>query len=165
MTEFYHAASLASQIRETPELQGKQHAALVRLALTLARQMDTAGAEPSTRLSATYLSVLKDISRIAAGSKSRTVDGGRKRSALARMRAEASGRGAAPTAEEPVTAVTHEPATSESAGIGAGNADVEELRLLDPPPRSVKDVRERLRWGTTRASAAMRVFREEGNES
>lgn len=40
------------------------HVALAELARTLAAQMDTADGEPSTRLSAAYLSVLKDIGRV-----------------------------------------------------------------------------------------------------
>lgn len=43
-----------------------RHAALLQLVRTLARQMDSAGGEPSTRLSAAYLSVLKDIGRAVA---------------------------------------------------------------------------------------------------
>ncbi|PWG63846.1 hypothetical protein [Bifidobacterium callitrichidarum] len=37
--------------------------AIVEVSRTLARQMDTAGTEPSTRLVAAYLSALKDINR------------------------------------------------------------------------------------------------------
>lgn len=37
-------------------------------------------------------------------------------------------------------------------------ADVEILRLMAPPPRSVRDVKERKKWGTTRASEAFRAF-------
>ncbi len=38
--------------------------------------------------------------------------------------------------------------------------DVEELNLLEPPPRSVRDVKERLHWGDARATEAMRTYRE-----
>ena len=41
----------------------QEHAPLVELCRTLARQMDAAGDEPSTRLSAAYLSALKDVRR------------------------------------------------------------------------------------------------------
>lgn len=40
-----------------------RYAATVELARTLARQMDAAMPEPSTRLSAAFLSVLKDMQR------------------------------------------------------------------------------------------------------
>lgn len=46
-----------------------EHAALVELCRTLARQMDAAGAEASTRLTAAYLSALKDVSRVARCAK------------------------------------------------------------------------------------------------
>ena len=41
----------------------REHAALVALCRTLAKQMDAAGDEPSTRLTAAYLSCLKDVRR------------------------------------------------------------------------------------------------------
>lgn len=41
-----------------------RHTALVELVRTLAGQMDQAGADPSTRLSAAYLSTLKDLGRV-----------------------------------------------------------------------------------------------------
>lgn len=44
------------------------HRALAELGRTLAQQMDAAGADPSTRLSAAYLSALKDIGRVTVGS-------------------------------------------------------------------------------------------------
>lgn len=37
--------------------------------------------------------------------------------------------------------------------------DVAELDALDPPPTSVRDVKDRTRWGTTRASEALRDWR------
>lgn len=43
-----------------------RHTALLELVRTLAGQMDQAGADPSTRLSAAYLSTLKDLGRITA---------------------------------------------------------------------------------------------------
>ena len=41
------------------------HRPLVELCRTLAQQMDAAGTEPSTRLTAAYLSALKDVRRAA----------------------------------------------------------------------------------------------------
>lgn len=44
-----------------------RYAATIELARTLARQMDDAMPEPSTRLSAAYLSVLKDLAKAGDG--------------------------------------------------------------------------------------------------
>lgn len=44
-----------------------RYAATIELARTLARQMDDAMPEPSTRLSAAYLSVLKDLAKAGEG--------------------------------------------------------------------------------------------------
>jgi len=44
-------------------------------------------------------------------------------------------------------------------------ADVEQLRQLDPPPRSRDDVRERLEWGTARAGRALKEWREQAARS
>lgn len=41
----------------------------------------------------------------------------------------------------------------------SSSSDLEELLELVPPPSSVKDVRGRKGWGTTRASSALRQFR------
>ena len=43
--------------------------------------------------------------------------------------------------------------------IGAAPADLDALRKLDPPPESVRDVKERMGWGTTRASKTLDVWR------
>lgn len=43
-----------------------EHEPLLELCRTLAGQMDAAGNEPSTRLTAAYLSALKDLRRAAA---------------------------------------------------------------------------------------------------
>lgn len=56
--EAIEAAMTSSRLTEHAE-----HAPLVELCRTLARQMDAAGDEPSTRLSAAYLSALKDVRR------------------------------------------------------------------------------------------------------
>lgn len=45
----------------------ERYSATVELARTLARQMDAAMPEPSTRLSAAYLSVLKDLAKAGDG--------------------------------------------------------------------------------------------------
>lgn len=55
---------------------------LMELCRTLAAQMDEAGAEPSTRLTAAYLSALKDLRRAVAESTARTTKPGK----LAEMR-------------------------------------------------------------------------------
>lgn len=39
--------------------------------------------------------------------------------------------------------------------------DVAELDSLDPPPTSVRDVQTRMKWGGTRASAALRTWKEQ----
>jgi hypothetical protein len=43
--------------------------------------------------------------------------------------------------------------------IGATPADLEAIDALDPEPQSVKDVRERLHWGSDRSATALRVWR------
>ena len=43
-----------------------EHGPLLELCRTLAGQMDAAGSEPSTRLTAAYLSALKDLRRASA---------------------------------------------------------------------------------------------------
>jgi hypothetical protein len=37
--------------------------------------------------------------------------------------------------------------------------DLAALSHLDPPPESVRDVKERLKWGTDRATKALQVWR------
>lgn len=149
-----HVSALEATIAEVSALQTPRHAALVRLATTLAQQMDDSGGEPSTRLSAAYLSVLKDVGRVAAAEKPGRDDND-KRAMLAQLRAGSSERPASPSAA--VTRVTRvtRPASN------AGNGDAAELRTLTPPPHSIADIRERMKWGTRRASAALRAYREE----
>lgn len=43
--------------------------------------------------------------------------------------------------------------------IGISLSDVAELDVLEPPPQSVRDIKERLGWGTDRATAALRGWR------
>lgn len=42
--------------------------------------------------------------------------------------------------------------------------DLAELKSLDPPPTTVREARERLNWGNDRATAAMRVFKQQGQQ-
>ncbi len=56
-----------------------------------------------------------------------------------------------------ITAPTGPP-TRVNAGVP--DADLAELDGLDPPARSVREVKERLNWGTNRAAAAMSRWRE-----
>ncbi|SIN26307.1 hypothetical protein [Micromonospora cremea] len=46
-----------------------------------------------------------------------------------------------------------------AAAVGVSAADLAELDKLDPPPKSVSDVKERLRWGTTRAMDTLKEWR------
>lgn len=39
--------------------------------------------------------------------------------------------------------------------------DIQALMALDPPPSSVRDVASRLHWGNTRATVALRVFKQQ----
>ena len=57
--------ALDQMVKASPDLQHASASALVQLGRLLADQMDRAGAEPSTRLSASYLSVLVNLRRIA----------------------------------------------------------------------------------------------------
>ncbi len=52
-----------------------EHEPLLELCRTLAGQMDAAGDEPSTRLTAAYLSALKDLRRAAADVPPKTEGG------------------------------------------------------------------------------------------
>lgn len=54
-----------AMVAANPVLNAAENGPLRVLALTLAGQMDAAEGEPSTRLSAAYLSVLKDLNRAA----------------------------------------------------------------------------------------------------
>ncbi|WP_430497862.1 hypothetical protein ACQRWP_23830 [Micromonospora trifolii] len=46
-----------------------------------------------------------------------------------------------------------------AAAVGVNVADLAELDRLDPPPKSVNDVKDRLSWGTTRAMDTLREWR------
>lgn len=51
------------------------------------------------------------------------------------------------------------PELGDRAPTDAPEQDIAALDALDPPPTSVRDVSERLRWGTHRASAALKEWR------
>lgn len=59
-------AALDKMVATSHELQHDSAAALVQLGQTLADQMDRAGSDPSTRLSAAYLSVIVNLRRLAS---------------------------------------------------------------------------------------------------
>jgi hypothetical protein len=60
-----HAEAIEDAITDRRLSTAPQFAPLLELCRTLAAQMDTAGAEPSTRLTAAYLSALKDLRKAA----------------------------------------------------------------------------------------------------
>lgn len=62
-----HLQALNDAVTPVGDHLRPHHWPVVELARTLASQMDAAGADPSTRLSAAYLSALKDFQRIMAG--------------------------------------------------------------------------------------------------
>lgn len=62
-------AALEATIGAAPVLAEDEHAATVQLARTLADLVDTAGTEVSSRLSAAYLSALKDVGRAVKAAK------------------------------------------------------------------------------------------------
>jgi hypothetical protein len=60
-----HIDALDQAIEQTRIDRARGQGALIELCRTLARQMDAAGDDPSTRLVAAYLSALKDFRRAA----------------------------------------------------------------------------------------------------
>ncbi|MFG1790971.1 hypothetical protein [Nocardia sp. NPDC049149] len=44
-------------------------------------------------------------------------------------------------------------------------ADIAAIDSLDPPPTSKEDVKDRLRWGSGRAHAALKTWRDQRSES
>lgn len=58
-----HRKAIDKAVRSEAVLRTSRYAPLVELCRVLADQMDAAGDEPSTRLSAAYLSALKDLGR------------------------------------------------------------------------------------------------------
>lgn len=61
-----HLDAVEATITAAGNVLDGRHTALLELVRTLAGQMDTAGADPSTRLSTAYLSTLKDLGRVTA---------------------------------------------------------------------------------------------------
>lgn len=61
-----HLEAVEATITAAGTIMDGRHTALIQLVRTLAGQMDAAGADPSTRLSAAYLSTLKDLGRVMA---------------------------------------------------------------------------------------------------
>ena len=62
----HHEKAITAAITAAGNKLGPTETPLVELAKVLARQMDAAGPDPSTRLTAAYLSCLKDIRRALA---------------------------------------------------------------------------------------------------
>lgn len=72
-----NADAVQAMIDDNPVLESAENGPLRVLALTLAGQMDAAEGEPSTRLSAAYLSVLKDLNKAARESATGGQTGGK----------------------------------------------------------------------------------------
>ncbi|GAA2851854.1 hypothetical protein [Microbacterium arabinogalactanolyticum] len=62
--------SLEAMIADSPTLQATRAGAVVTLARLLAEQVDASTGGPSTRLAASYLSILKDLRRFASEDRS-----------------------------------------------------------------------------------------------
>ncbi len=62
-----HLLAVNKAIKAGAGVFSDEHEPYLELLSTLARQMDDAGGDPSTRLSAAYLSALKDLQKIFAG--------------------------------------------------------------------------------------------------
>jgi hypothetical protein len=52
------------------------------------------------------------------------------------------------------------PDQGERTPQAAPGVDLAELKALDPPPTSVREVKDRLGWGTDRAALALKVFKD-----
>lgn len=63
--------ALEATIEASQDILNDRHAALLSLCRLLAKQVDEGGAGVSTRLTAAYLSALKDLSRIIQGAAPR----------------------------------------------------------------------------------------------
>ena len=75
-------SALEATVTANPALSLEANAAIVQLARTLADQVDDAGPDVSSRVSAAYLSALKDLRRavatpVASRSSLQRVEGGR----------------------------------------------------------------------------------------
>src|SRR5699024_3958364 len=56
-------------------------------------------------------------------------------------------------------------ADGEQAPTVAPEEDVDRLARLTPPPESVRDVKDRMKWGTGRSSRALKAWKEEGSKT
>lgn len=64
------------------------------------------------------------------------------------------------SSDERITWSIRAPQLGDAAqAAGVSTDDLSSLDKLDPPPKSVRDVKERLRWGASRATEALRVWR------
>lgn len=73
----HNTDAVNNMVEANPVLDNADNGPLVQLALTLAAQMDDAEGDPSTRLSASYLSVLKDLRRAAREESAGKTPGGK----------------------------------------------------------------------------------------
>lgn len=185
MENVYERAAML-KARELGLLNQARFAADVLGARDLGRRMDEAGSRRSFRLTSAYQSAMGTLERRGAalakegnGTPSDpALD--RKRVVLARLRAQSSERTPSPedlalaatvlpgeeSHDDPLLGVTPAAppsATPVPASNDRGVSDAAALHRLDPPPRSVADVRKRMGWGTARASAALRDYREEAD--
>lgn len=69
-------AALETTLTSDKRLAEPKHAALVALCRLLSDQIDGSGAEATNRLTAAYLSALKDVERVMAGRTPGTQGGG-----------------------------------------------------------------------------------------
>ncbi len=70
-----HRKAVEAAITASGHRLNSTHGPLLELCRTLSSQMDAAGEEPSTRLSAAYLSALKDLTRAQAASSETPASG------------------------------------------------------------------------------------------
>jgi hypothetical protein len=184
----YERAAVA-KARELGLLSKPRFAAEVLAARDMGRRMDAAQPYPSFRLTSAYQSAMGALERRGAAlAKERTASpsaGSRKAERLREMRADAAAhrermgaglpafdREEHPRVSPAEARAMHSldgPGCGTAAGTGAGTAagtagtDAAALGQLDPPPQSRRDVMDRLGWGTSRASAALRAYREEAD--
>lgn len=69
-------AAFETTFESDKKLAASKHAALVALCRLLADQIDGSGAEATNRLTAAYLSALKDVERVMGGKTPGTQGGG-----------------------------------------------------------------------------------------
>ncbi|WP_269939023.1 hypothetical protein [Arthrobacter sp. HY1533] len=85
--------ALNAAFRENKAILTGSHKPLMELCRTLAGQMDREGANASTRLTAAYLSALKDLNRVTTGSGSAGATGSSAQKLRDELRAKREGRG------------------------------------------------------------------------